>query len=221
MRGRTATGHQNRTHCKNGHALVGDNIIWRASGGRLCKTCAHMRMERSRLAIAARRAKETEEFGGPKCKRGHIMAGDNLEVEGAPGKRQRRRCRICRDQSRAAAAERKREQRPAEPYVEYLPIGGGTRGVQAQDLRKWDGSACAGLPLDLFFARDGEAEDAPAARHVATAYRFCGGCPLLDVCGKEASEARDTGLRAGKWRYVNWSAGRYETTDILNEEYPA
>jgi hypothetical protein len=43
-------GHQNKTHCKRGHAFTADNILWQRGGAaRSCRTC-------NRERCAARRA---------------------------------------------------------------------------------------------------------------------------------------------------------------------
>lgn len=44
-----------KTHCKHGHPLSGENVYWRPSGGRLCRTCNAASTRRSYERAKARR----------------------------------------------------------------------------------------------------------------------------------------------------------------------
>jgi hypothetical protein len=65
-----------KTHCKNGHLLVEENLIPRSRGGRDCRICARA-SENARRRAKPRRTT----IGRPPletCLNGHAMAGDNL-----------------------------------------------------------------------------------------------------------------------------------------------
>lgn len=48
MRGRWKNQHVGKTHCKNGHALTGYNLMTRTNGTRRCRTCANAENARVR-----------------------------------------------------------------------------------------------------------------------------------------------------------------------------
>lgn len=43
-----------KTHCPQGHALSGDNLLNIKSGARVCKECARIRRQAHRARVAAR-----------------------------------------------------------------------------------------------------------------------------------------------------------------------
>lgn len=80
-----------RTHCRQGHDLVGDNVrISPGSGARSCQTC-----NRKRAADRYEREHPGHRKAGPwsHCKNGHEMVGDNVYI--APSSTGRT-CRICK-----------------------------------------------------------------------------------------------------------------------------
>lgn len=68
-----------RTHCKQGHAIEGDNLYIRPSDkARFCKVC--------------KKAKYIPRLRTNLCKNGHELTPSNTYTH---GKRQHRRCKIC------------------------------------------------------------------------------------------------------------------------------
>lgn len=45
-KGRSRNQYSNATHCVNGHAFAGDNLLIRKDGHRSCRACARIRQER-------------------------------------------------------------------------------------------------------------------------------------------------------------------------------
>ncbi|MGI8313318.1 WhiB family transcriptional regulator [Saccharopolyspora hattusasensis] len=183
------------------------------------------------------------------CGKGlHEMTGDNVRWKSADhGLRKIRYCRECNRASRreyrrvhgeAINEKRRREyargvgrrKRPAAPeFPEYMRLSAYEteyRGRRAGGLAtEWPGVrgevACKGIPVDGFFSLDGEPGQVPQRRHLANAYRLCGGCPLASICDERATESQEVGLWGGKWRYRRPRNSRYVVVDLLHEEYPA
>jgi hypothetical protein len=88
-----------KTHCKNGHKLSGDNVIWSKGGGRRCKICTRA-IDRERSASSRNGARTRRPPGYvPRedlarrrayCKRGHALYGRNVL-----NLKYGRRCRQC------------------------------------------------------------------------------------------------------------------------------
>ena len=97
--------------CKNGHELVGDNIVLHMRNSKQYVTC---RLCRS--IAAAKGAKRTSI--GDVCKRGHKIVGENAEYykHGSNGN-EHIRCKKCRLMN---ARERQARFRQTPEYVEYL-----------------------------------------------------------------------------------------------------
>lgn len=57
-------------------------------------------------------------------------------------------------------------------------------------------AACAGADLALFMPAGSD----PFPIVTETAQRFCLGCEVREICGREADRRRDTGFRGGTWR---------------------
>lgn len=69
---------ENKTHCKNGHALTEDNVYWHSTTqSKVCKTCA-------KEATRRYRAKNDPDKGKPRthCKNGHEISPDNTVTYG-------------------------------------------------------------------------------------------------------------------------------------------
>ena len=107
-----ATRAQERTHCKKGHELTGDNIRGAEKGKRLCKICYEVGVKdrndrRPRIPIELRKP-NIADLARTKthCPHGHSYSGDNLIIN-------KKGARICRECMRKASREYQRKKRAA------------------------------------------------------------------------------------------------------------
>lgn len=85
-----------KTECIRGHPLVGDNLITKAGGGRVCRAC---RLARQRALSAEKKAERVKAglpvrgrgWTGSTCHKGHELTDDNIYTS----RRGSRRCRKC------------------------------------------------------------------------------------------------------------------------------
>jgi hypothetical protein len=114
---RAASPHSKATHCAKGHEYTSENTRTTVKGHRACRTCAREK----RIEYARRQGKkpreqfQAERKPAERCKRGHIMEGDNLRTM-TRGDYIERICRECvRIRNRAAKKRRRKaEKNPNE-----------------------------------------------------------------------------------------------------------
>lgn len=89
----------------------------------------------------------------------------------------------------------------------------------------WDEAACRGADPDLFVnvKLSGPARKVPEDI-LATAYRYCAGCPVRSRCQDEADQHQLPGLHGGVFRtlniYTNGKGKRsYRKIDLLSPDY--
>lgn len=71
-------------------------------------------------------------------------------------------------------------------------------------------AACLGADLGLFMP----ATTDPFPIVTETARQYCLGCPVREICGREADRRRDAGLRGGVYR--NGSTSKYRRYPLLD-----
>ncbi|MEU6267676.1 WhiB family transcriptional regulator [Saccharopolyspora shandongensis] len=195
-----------------------ENTRWSTSPAtglpiRHCRECDRQRVRRYRAKLESGERVASVRKG--RCVRGHALTGDNVIVEKRSGKR---RCAECRKNANRAYREKKAS-RPLPTWVEAMPFDQ-PEPYSVTASYDWPDSGCAGAPLDSFFPVDGEQSARPQDRHVETARQLCAGCPVRELCDKQATGDQEPGLWGGKWRYREAVTNRYMIVDLLHEEYP-
>lgn len=103
-KGRHGNGHENLTHCVNGHEYTPENTGW-YQGCRYCRTCKRERQRASREGKSG-----THNRDKTHCKRGHPLSGENLYITPSTGERNCRTCKAATDAAhtlrRLAAAQK-------------------------------------------------------------------------------------------------------------------
>lgn len=82
------------THCKNGHEYTAENTRVVNGGSRQCRACDKAKAQAKRDADRGDKPKFFKPRQ-PKCKRGHLMEGENVKWVTDPWGKPQRQCRAC------------------------------------------------------------------------------------------------------------------------------
>jgi hypothetical protein len=90
-----------KTHCKHGHPLSGENLHVQSNGERECLACRRLRSEAKRRRQGVRK-RGTFSLLTEQCRRGHPWSEDNIYWEFDPRvQRAHRRCKTCKREREA------------------------------------------------------------------------------------------------------------------------
>lgn len=106
----TNKGVANRSHCKRGHEMSGDNVLFRPTGARRCRQCRDIQREKDRIKNKKERIRKSDFL--TRCKNGHEMTEDNTYHHPPGAYRECRQCRREAGRKRAARALREELVKP-------------------------------------------------------------------------------------------------------------
>jgi hypothetical protein len=137
---------QPKTHCKRGHELVGDNLLYDKRGGRRCKACFYQWQRDNSWRLRRERPFDpNSDRLLTHCKNGHEFTPENTIIWKNGG----RRCRACNVAWRAANDDhrarfrRYREKLVAAPAI--IALGGGSAGRASGDQQRMSLTHSEGL----------------------------------------------------------------------------